>query len=94
MVGPLVELKDKAKLTKVNKLQVGNDTVDPTKTPKVKGQSRHKSTKKINPQQGEDDSKMLKSYHRGKKSCRTPEDSISSQPTKPFDAIKMAPKIS
>ena len=60
--GPLFELedkaiKDKAKSTrvkndKVDKVRIGHDRVDLAETPKGKGQSRHESTKRLDPMLG------------------------------------------
>ena len=80
-------------------MRVGNDTVDPTETPKSKGQSGCESTKTIDPKYGEDDSKMLKFYLRGEASRRTLDDGSkdTDQPIEMIDEPEQkisAPKIS
>ena len=77
--GALVELKDKAKSTRVEKgivdkvNKVERDRVDLTKTPKAKGKNRPESaksptSKSFNPEEGEGDETSLKSYHKGESS--------------------------
>ena len=68
---PLDELEDKAindkdestrvEKGKVSKTRVGNDRVNPTDTPKAKGQSRNESTKTIDLEHGGDDHPSPKS---------------------------------
>ena len=54
--------------------RVRNDRVDPTNTPKAKGQSRNESTKTIDLKHGGDDHPSLKSYTWGEASHKTPDE--------------------
>ena len=102
---PLVELEDKAIKDKVestrdekgklDKVRVGNDKVerdkvDPTETPKAKGQSRRELTKIIDLKHGEDDQTSPKSYTRSEASHKTPEEGLSNsnRSTEPTEVVE------
>ena len=94
--GPLAQfedkvIKDKAESTHVEKgntivKRVGNDRVDPTNTPKAKGQSRDESTMTTGLQHGGDDHPSPKSYTRGDASNKTP-DHVSQHTDQPKELI-------
>ena len=90
---PLDEVEDKAESThvekgKVAKMRVGNDRVDPTNTPKAKGQSRNESTKTIDLKHGGDDHPSSKSFIRAEASHKTLDEGSQNtdHPTKLIDA--------